>query len=35
MELYTDIQNAAVGPAMILAPGASKQDELPKITIIS
>lgn len=33
MKLY-DIQNAAVGPAMILAPRASKQDEIAKITII-
>ena len=35
MKLYTDIQNAAVGLGMILAAGASKQNELAKITIIS
>jgi hypothetical protein len=35
MKLYIDIQNAALGLAMILAPGLSKQNELAKITIIS
>lgn len=34
MKLYSDIQNAAAGLAMILAPEASKQNELAKITII-
>lgn len=35
MKLDTDIRNAAVGLAMVLAPGASKQNELATITIIS